>query len=310
MSDRVLSALKGLGIEGTPTATLEREGAFFALLEGMLVYQDEQGTRRVTLRDLTRIHSDQAGLLRVETPAGTALTASLLGFDPGRVQAFFAGVRDATARAKNLPAAPLPTPGGPKTFGSASKSAASPKPAPGPSGGAPRDAAPVASPVREDQSPSREGTARSPEPRPAPERQEKVREVRVIAATPPPVTVSEAPVEKKPEPRTPSEVPSPTPAPAAPAPKPRALPPTLAERANVVSGLVSRLQLLAAVLGLAAVGLAVFQFLDGALLNGMWTLIAGGVSCIALLAFADVTRLIVALARAVAEGAKVDGRGP
>lgn len=302
MSDRVLSALKGLGIEGAPTATLEREGAFFALLEGVLVYQDEQGTRRVTLRDLTRIHSDQAGLLRVETPAGTALTASLLGFDPGRVQAFFAGVRDATARAKNLPAAPLPTPGGQKTFGSAAKSAPSPKPTPGPSGGSPRDAAPVAAPAPEERPP------RSPEPQPAPERQEKAREVRVIAATPPPVTIPAASAEGKLEPKAPSEAPPAAPVPATPAAKPRPLPPTLVERANAVGGLAGRLQVLAVILGLAAVGLAVFQFLGGELLNGMWTLIAGGVSCIALLAFADVTRLIAALAQAVA-GARADERG-
>lgn len=298
MSDRVLSALKGLGIEGAPTATLEREGAFFALLEGVLVYQDEQGTRRVTLRDLTRIHSDQAGLLRVETPAGTALTASLLGFDPGRVQAFFAGVRDATARAKNLPAAPLPTPGGQKTFGSAAKSAPPPKPAPSAVASQDAPAAP----------PAREAAPRTPEPQPSPERQEKAREVRVIAATPPPVTVSEAPAEKKPEPKAPAEAPPAKPAPATPAAKPQPLPPTLVERATAVGGLAGRLQVLAVILGLAAVGLAVFQFLGGELLNGMWTLIAGGVSCIALLAFADVTRLIAALAQAVA-GVRADERG-
>ena len=54
MNDRVQSALKVLGIGVPPVATLEREGAFFALLEDTLIYQDAGGTRRVTLRDLNR----------------------------------------------------------------------------------------------------------------------------------------------------------------------------------------------------------------------------------------------------------------
>ncbi|MEW5935789.1 MAG: hypothetical protein AB1816_19585 [Bacillota bacterium] len=83
----------------------------------------------------------------------------------------------------------------------------------------------------------------------------------------------------------------------------------LAARANAVSGLVSRLQVLAVVLGLAAIGLAFFQYRAGAGLGGLWTLIAGGVGCIALLAFADVTRLLVSLARAVAEGRAADATG-
>lgn len=140
MTERVITALRGLGIEASPLAVLEGEEAFFALLGDLLIYQDGQGTRRVTLRDLTRIRSDADGLLRVETPAGTALTASLLGFEPSQVQGFFAEVRDATARAKNLPPAPLPTAGGFKTFGSApAASAAAPTPPPVPT---PSDAKP------------------------------------------------------------------------------------------------------------------------------------------------------------------------
>jgi hypothetical protein len=118
-SERAQTALRTSGITGTPLMSLERDDALFVLTDDMLVYQDGGGTRRVTLRDLTRIHSDQAGLLRVETPAGTALTASLLGFDVGQVQSFFKGVRSATARAKDLPDSPTPTLGGAKTFGSA-----------------------------------------------------------------------------------------------------------------------------------------------------------------------------------------------
>ncbi len=118
-SERAQTALKAGGITGAPLMSLERDDALFVLTDDVLVYQDGGGTRRVTLRNLTRIHSDQAGLLRVETPAGTALTASLLGFDVGQVQSFFKGVRSATARAKDLPDSPTPTLGGAKTFGSA-----------------------------------------------------------------------------------------------------------------------------------------------------------------------------------------------
>lgn len=120
MTDRAQSALKATGMDETPLASLEKDDALFALTAQTLLFQDGGGTRRVTLRDLTRIHSDQEGMLRVETPAGTALTASLLGFDAARVQAFFAHVRDTTARAKQQAAAPLPTSslpsGGEKTF--------------------------------------------------------------------------------------------------------------------------------------------------------------------------------------------------
>lgn len=118
-SERARTALNTSGITGEPLMSLERDDALFVLTDDVLVYQDGGGTRRVTLRDLTRIHSDQAGLLRVETPAGTALTASLLGFDVGQVQSFFKGVRSATARAKDLPDSPTPTLGGAKTFGAA-----------------------------------------------------------------------------------------------------------------------------------------------------------------------------------------------
>ncbi|THF68195.1 hypothetical protein E7T06_17425 [Deinococcus sp. Arct2-2] len=107
MTDRAQSALKATGMDEASIASLEKEDALFALTAQTLLFQDGGGTRRVTLRDLTRIHSDQEGTLRVETPAGTALTASLLGFDAARVQAFFAQVRDTTARAKQQAAAPL-----------------------------------------------------------------------------------------------------------------------------------------------------------------------------------------------------------
>lgn len=305
MNDRVQSALRGLGIEGTPVAALEREDAFFALLGDLLVYQDEQGTRRVTLRDLTRIHSDQGGLLRVETPAGTALTASLLGFDPARVQPFFAQVRDATARAKNLPAAPLPTPGGLKTFGSALRPAA-------PQGAAPKPEAKAEAKEGPEQG-AATVWAGLPSARPEPRPETRAPETplvtgaagRVVAVTASPRTpapvqagAQKPPAAPAPAPTAPAIAAKPKPAPA----RPVAPLPALVDRANAVHGLVSRLRLLAVVLGLAAVGLAAFQYLEGAPLQGLWTLIAGGVGSVALLIFADVTRLIVALARAVAEG--------
>ncbi|WP_135230089.1 hypothetical protein [Deinococcus fonticola] len=100
MSTRVDSLMQAAGLQEPVLNTLERGEAVFVLTDQTLLYQDVGGTRRVTLRDLKRIHSDQEGLLRVETPAGTALTANLVGFDPAGVQSFFAQVRDATARAK------------------------------------------------------------------------------------------------------------------------------------------------------------------------------------------------------------------
>ncbi|MDL2344780.1 hypothetical protein QOL99_11550 [Deinococcus sp. MIMF12] len=287
-SERVQTALRDLGIGGTPLATLEKEDALFMLLEGLLIYQDAGGTRRVTLRDLNRIHSDGDGLLRVETPAGTALTASLLGFDPAEVQAFFPQVRDATARAKNLPSAPLPAAGGFKTFGT--------PPGPGP---ATRSPAPSAA---------------------ADDRREANRRVTTVTATPSAVTP--APTAPAPTP-TPERQREDAPVPTVSAPLVSAPPveeftakpaaslaalPMLAERANAVHALVGRLRVLAVVLGLAAVGLALVQYLDGQAFQGLWTLIAGGVGSIALFVFADVTRLIVTLARAVAEQSGQSGQ--
>lgn len=299
MTERVLTALRGLGIEGTPAAALEREDAFFALLGEMLVYQDAQGTRRVTLRDLTRIHSDQGGLLRVETPAGTALTASLLGFDPAQVQPFFAQVRDATARAKNLPSAPLPTAGGLKTFGSASRApivlgeaappaAAAPAPTPTPPSETPAPGTVTVRPKTPAiQTPAVQTSAAQTQPGqppapPAPQRSEDRPAAKVVAVN-----------------ASAGAVPAATPAQTVPAHTADLLT-VLAERATAVHGLVSRLRLLAVVLGLAALGLAVIQYLDENPFQGLWTLIAGGVGAVALLIFADVTRLIVSLARAVA----------
>lgn len=105
MSERIDKLMQAAGLKETVLNSLERGDSIFVLTDQTLLFQDGGGTRRVTLRDLKRIHSDQDGLLRVETPAGTALTANLLGFDPAAVQSFFAQVRDATARAKQQPLA-------------------------------------------------------------------------------------------------------------------------------------------------------------------------------------------------------------
>ena len=100
MSERIDKLMQAAGLKENVLNSLERGDSMFVLTDQTLLFEDSGGTRRVTLRDLKRIHSDQDGLLRVETPAGTALTANLLGFDPAAVQAFFAQVRDATAKAK------------------------------------------------------------------------------------------------------------------------------------------------------------------------------------------------------------------
>lgn len=110
MTGRVDMLMQAAGLRENVLGSLERGDALFVLTQQTLLFQDSGGTRRVTLRDMRRIHSDQDGLLRVETPAGTALTASLLGFDPVAVQNFFKQVKDATARAKEQPETSTLTP--------------------------------------------------------------------------------------------------------------------------------------------------------------------------------------------------------
>lgn len=163
MNDRILGALQRVGVQDSPVASLDHDQQFFALTAQTLLYQgSDSGTlHQVKLREISRIHSDHQGTLRVEAPSGTAITASLLGFDPNRVQRFFQTVRDTTARAKQLPASPLPTaPGssGAKTFSPASPAPVAP--APGgpnlsPSNPAPASAAPkpAATPAPADPAP-------------------------------------------------------------------------------------------------------------------------------------------------------------
>lgn len=71
----------------------------------------------------------------------------------------------------------------------------------------------------------------------------------------------------------------------------------LLRRADSVGALARTVGLLAVVLGLAALGLAFFQWSGNAGLNAIWTLLTGGVGTVALLAFAEALRLLSALAR-------------
>lgn len=321
-SDRAAQTLRDLGLTDAPLSALEREDALFVLTPDTLLFQDAGGTRRVTLRDLTRIHSDQEGTLRVETPAGTALSASLLGFDPGAVQTFFGGVRDATARAKEQPTSPLPQPDAAKTFAPAP----SPTPAPAP---APRTAEPQPEPQRPSPQP-----ARAPEPQvlqspvhtdpaPAPVPDAPAPAVQERPAPTPVVISSSAFSPTRPDPkgpdlsRAPEARPAPAPAPPAPvtaAPVTPVAPTlrgsagaaaTLARQADLASGLPGRLRVLGAVLFLGAVALAVFQFTGGERTAGLWTLLAGGVGTIALVSLAEIARLLVSLAHAVGDGSGV-----
>ncbi len=154
MNDRILGALQVAGIKDAPLASLDHEQQFFALTPHMLLYQAADPAsplQQVTLREISRIHSDHQGTLRVETGHQTSITASLLGFDPHRVQRFFQTVRDTTARAKQQPSSPLPSVGS-KMFGPAPTAPAA---ASGPLASAP-SAAPSEKPAST--SPDREPT--------------------------------------------------------------------------------------------------------------------------------------------------------
>ncbi|GGQ97583.1 hypothetical protein [Deinococcus ruber] len=107
MNDHIVEALTHAGLSPSPLGILEYANSFFALYADKLVYGEDKRLSTVALPDVTRIHSDREGVLRVETSERTAITASLLGYDPGQVQQFFQQVRDVTARAKELPVMPL-----------------------------------------------------------------------------------------------------------------------------------------------------------------------------------------------------------
>ncbi|GHF88592.1 hypothetical protein GCM10017782_27250 [Deinococcus ficus] len=364
VSQRAAGVLRAVGLTESPVSALEREDALFVLTPDTLLYQDAGGTRRVTLRDLTRIHSDAEGTLRVETPAGTALSASLVGFDPARLQGFFNEVRDVTRRAKEAaapgasPAQAAPQRAAPPAAAPLTQERTVPRPAPvapQPTTSAPARPEPIV--LGDDPAPTEAGSTPPPRPlhqpryvpgpaaavtpvtprpeaeetddladlaptptRPAPtpaappaSAQAPLREVTVVR-TEPVVSRPATPGETARSLLSPAAAPSPAvvppqpdlapvvgndlPAPA-PAPAVRATVACLGGQAELVAGWAGRLRVLGGVMFVATLALAVVQFTQGAPLAGLWTAIAGGIAGIALLAVADLARLLAGLARAL-----------
>ncbi|ADV68227.1 hypothetical protein [Deinococcus maricopensis] len=291
MNERMTAVLREAGFDGGGVrATLDHPDAFFALTDRELAYHDAGGLRRVNLPDVTRIHSDRDGVLRVETANGTALTASLLGFVPAQVQSFFQEVRDVTARAKNQPAPPNTAP---KPF-VAPAAAPAPRTAPTPAPVAPAPApaattVTVSPSVREVRAAPEPATAtpdRTPEPvSPAPDPAPSAPRPIVISSTP--VTSSADDVNA---PRAGGTVATPGIAAALASGE-------LAQAASSAEGYVGAIRALAVVLGLAALGVAFMQWRNDQALAALWVLASGGVAAIALLMLASVTRLLVAVAR-------------
>ena len=386
MNDRIFEALTAAGLSTSPLSTLDhaQANAFFALYNDELVYHEAGRSSRVPLRDVTRIHSDREGMLRVETSERTAVTASLLGYDPGRVQAFFQQVRDVTARAKELPVVPLHQAplGQPKVepavrtvtgssipsaglagaglsgtglansslpnsslaglSDAALSSAAMPgisaytpavapvapvvvTPAPlaptsqsslppvTPAVGAVRATPPELSKTSLPQLPA-EPTATAPQaPRPEPvvissmppvssppPFQERAGERARQATRAAPVAEAAVPVATAAAAHVHTQgalvsVPAPSSFPGDPSSASQGG--ELLRRADSVQSLARTVGLLAVVLGLAALALTYFQWQAGSSLVAIWTLLAGGVGAVALLAFAEALRLLAAMAR-------------
>jgi hypothetical protein len=379
MNDRIYQALTEAGLSTSPLSILDHASAyasaFFALYDTELVYHEGGKNSRVPLRDVTRIHSDREGVLRVETSERTAVTASLLGYDPGRVQAFFQQVRDVTARAKELPVLPLnqarpepafvptsapvsanlpsttqsstslPSAGMPglsaympattpstqnspaPVFTPAVQAAPQPssfQPLPKPASAA----TVVAVPSSPGSAPAGNGALGGTAPLPT--RRDAPRPEPVVISSMPPVSDPPAFQERAGERnRQASRVAVRTAEPPQLSPSP-AFGPTgedhtqgalvsvpaavresgasdgssseLLRRADSVQGLARTVGLLAVVLGLAAIALAYFQWqatgsTTAGTLSAIWTLLAGGVGAVALLAFAEALRLLSALAR-------------
>jgi|GEM_PF-2171893 len=364
MNDRIYQALTAAGLSTSPLSVLDHAStyasAFFALYDTELLYHEGGRNSQVPLRDVTRIHSDREGVLRVETSERTAVTASLVGYDPGRVQAFFQQVRDVTARAKELPVLPLnqakttlPARPNAELPGSSMPATAMPglsayTPAFSSEPSAPAVAAvsstavasvtvaPAAAPVTLPPAPA------SPSPSPAPAtvtatRRESPRPEPVVISSMPPVSdppafqeragernrqassQSSRPVVRIGEPEMglgdtgeASGAHTQGPLVSVPISRPldRQTDPTsslspdalgvvseLQRRAEGVQGLARTVALLSVVLGVAAVALAYFQWQGDNTLSAIWTLLAGGVGTVALLAFAEALRLLSALAR-------------
>ena len=344
MNDRILGALQGAGIKEAPIASLDHEQQFFALTPQALFYQAaDQSTpmQQVTLREISRIHSDHQGTLRVEASSGNGVTASLLGFDPNRVQRFFQTVRDTTARAKQQPSSPLPSAGN-KAFGTAPGSGSAPAPA-GPAKpaeqaspsvrphhlpSAPAADAPTGGPriikIGEPQLPAAPPT--SPTPKPGLPRIEGQSAISVTASSNLNSPNSSSPTLSKAEPERSADPPNWAQKPAkSAAAKPEGQRPSLSDQAadpsaaptlehtldtarlsrsaQTVGGLSLTVRVLAIVLVLGALGMGYFLWQQGksSQIPALWTVSMGVVTSVALLVLAEVLKLLSALGQAVAE---------
>lgn len=401
---RAQTLLQTAGLKESVLDSLERGDSIFVLTDDTLLFQDSGGIRRVTLRDLRRIHSDESGLLRVETPAGTALTASLLGFDPVAVQSFFRHVKEATRIAKEKTGSttgisePLPAASQPSVPTAASEAAVAPPSATPASGNLPAVPASPAATWNRSATPPPPQASRTEPPVALNLPAAPQGNVPPVAGTlgsvsagttprtvtaptigtpgtppsrpitlPPPPAGAAAKVETaRSEPirteagktvvravRTPTVITDPAmpaspvaaamtnPAPVldpVPVPERQHEPPVTREESSreesssadsapvrpvptmaggVLSSLTTlggsvgawagRLKFLSVIMLLAALALAYLQFDRGEGLNGVWVLIAGGMSAVGLWALGDITRLLAALANAVgAQGGAVD----
>lgn len=286
MSEQVQAALQALGYQDTPLASLEQDNAFFVLLPNTLIYQDTSGRREVKLSELSRIHSDDHGILRVDTASGTAIAASLVGYEPGEVQQFFAQVREGTLRHKQQQVTPLPSDSPSKTFAPklSPKLSAPGDAASAPFPAAPRPSAPISVPRPAAPAPVPAPSVPAPEPR-----------LQEAESTPFPVTAPAAPEPAiaEPLPVESSERPLPSREPASVAPSTS----TLDAQAEAVAALSGRLKLLGGILGLAALAFAIILFMQHQGISAMWTLIAGGVGAVALMLLGDIAALLAAMAR-------------
>lgn len=319
MNDRTFKALARAGIAQEPIASLDYEQQLFALTPHHLIFEPQEGgvQQQVLLRDITRIHSDQAGTLRIEAGSATAITASLLGYDPNRVQRFFQLVRDTTARAKQMPPAPAAPSQGffskpaaptaaptsvPVTVPLAEQLAAAPRPAVG---------APVV-PTAPFRSP--------PAPTPAaPADNDNIIRIGAQAGsvTAAPVAV-EAPASVQPMAQPSKANLEKVTSEAAPLAEPQdevkpakttvTAEPTLLShtellrRARAVGGLSATVRVLAVVLALGSLGMGyVLWQQEGQNIPALWTVTMGIVTAVALLVLAEVLRYFTALGQSVAE---------
>ncbi len=282
MNDRIYTALAQAGISQEPLASLDYEQQLFVLTSQSLIFQVETDgpLQQVALRDVTRIHSDQTGTLRIEAGPRTAITASLLGYDPDRVQRFFQLVRDATARAKQLPSAPAVAPTQ-SFFGKVSS--------------------PVPTPVLADQ------LAAAPKPSYMTPIDEAASTIR-IAAEPPSTDAPVArPVAADLVAGSGSAHNAPAEPPATPRPQPAASATQLEllRRAKSVGGLSGTVQVLALVLALGSLGMGYVMWQKQSQhVPALWTVTIGLVTAVALLVLGQVLRMLAALGQSVAEAGR------